>query len=228
MDPKTTKPLQYSISDHQDTNQSIASVAGVVLEARGYKNGLNPKAEEVHAAAFPIPHAPVYLADVKDGCYVASGLTDNDGNFVFHNIPNGRYCIKVDHENSTVCDRKNQLRIDDEIEHLDVKAIVMERRMVARVHENPSSNHRRTIEEGVSIELASEHHVRLKLRVNLPLSSLKIDISDQSGWIVFTRNFETISIGYETELDLNHLERGTYIVQISGSNYSATKELILE
>ena len=225
MDKNTTKPLQFSISNHQDTDVRVASVAGVLLEARSYSN---PEGYEASGAAFPIPHAPVYLADVRDGCYIASGLTDNDGNFIFHNIPNGQYCIKVEHNNSTVCDRKNQLAIDDQVEHLNVKAIISQRRMIARVLANPSKNNRPPIEEGVSFELASEYNGLLKLRVSMPFRNLKMEILDLTGWIVFVKNFENISIGYETALDLNHLERGAYIIQVSGSNYTATKELILE
>jgi len=225
MDRKLTKPLQFSISDHQDADVSVASVAGVLMEARNYSN---PDGYDARGAAFPIPHAPVYLADVKDGCYIASGLTDNDGNFIFHNIPNGRYCIKVEHDNSTVCDRINQLAIDDEIEYLKIKAIISNRRMIARVIANSKENYRSPIEEGVRFKLASDYNGMLKLRVNMSLNSLKIEILDHTGWILFIRNFEDVSIGYETVLDLNHLEHGTYIIQVSGDNYTATKKLILQ
>ena len=227
MEQKSTKPLHFSISSHRDTDKSIASVAGLILEGRSYKTSINPEGYEIGGAAFPLSHAPVYLSDTKDGCYIASGLTDSDGNFNFHNIPNGRYCIKVDHNNSTICDRKNQLLIDDKVERLDIKAIISDRRMIVRILSNPVENHRGPIEEGISFTMASDYNGMLKFRLNIPLNSIKLEILDLSGWIVFVRSYENISIGYETVVDLNYLERGKYIIQVSGSNYSASKELIL-
>jgi hypothetical protein len=228
MNLKSTKPLQLFISDYQNTESNVASVVGVVLEARSYRNVSNPANDVGYAAAFPISHAPVYLADAKDGCYIASGLTDNDGNFIFQNISNGWYCIKVDHDGSTICDEKNQIRIDDNVQNLDVKAIISKQRMITRVRANSLLNQRSPMEEGLCIELSPEYDGRLKLKVNMPFNHLKMKILDLSGWIVFIRDYKKIPEGYEDLQDLNHLDPGTYIMHISGSNYLSSKKLILQ
>ena len=109
----STKPLQISISDFRDTDKSTATIAGLVMEARSYQKASNPEGNEVYGAAFPIVHTPVYIADMEDGCYIASGLTDSVGYFNLHTSPNGLYRIKVNHDGCTVYDQKNLIRIDD-------------------------------------------------------------------------------------------------------------------
>ena len=61
----STTPLHISISDFQNIDRSIASISGVILEARSYQKALNPKGNEVYGAAYPISNAPVYLADTE-------------------------------------------------------------------------------------------------------------------------------------------------------------------
>ena len=228
MNLKSTKPLKLFISDYQNTDINIACVAGVILEARSYRKVSNLANNVGYAATFPISHAPVYLADAKDGCYIASGLTDNDGSFIFQNISSGWYCIEEDHDGSTICDEKNQIRIDNNVQNLKVKSIISKQRMITRVIANSLLNQSSHMTEGVGIELSPEQNGRLKLRVNTPINNLKIEILDPSGWIVFFKDYKNILEGFEELQDLNHLDPGSYIMQISGSNYIASKQLILQ
>jgi hypothetical protein len=224
----THKPVQSFLSDYQDPGKGEASVAGLVMQARSLNKVSRRLRRKFPRSVMPLGNAPVYLSDFEDGCYIAAGLTDKAGRFFFQNIPHGEYCIKIDHRGSTRCDPESRLKIDAKISNLDFKAIISPKHMVTRIITNPLVHLKNPMAEGIHLELKDDTNVFLRTGTKIPLTDMKIEVSDLSGWIVFFRCYGDVPPGYEADHDLNHLGKGDYIIRISGSNYSLCKKLTLQ
>ena len=57
---------------------------------------------------------------------------------------------------------------------------------------------------------------------------LKLEITDLAGWIVRTMDLIEIQAGYTDAVDLEDLEKGTYILEISTSRDRLSKQLVLQ
>ena len=100
--------------------------------------------------------------------------------------------------------------------------------MITRVKINPYLKNMSSVSEALRIELPPEPNGKMKLRVNMEICRFKIEISELSKGVILSRNFENIPAGYEAVLELNHLDPGAYIMQISCDNSTVSKQLILQ
>jgi len=80
IDTVNTRSMHVYLLDSPDKGIGTASVSGSLLEING-----NPG--EVQ----PVANAAVYLADARDGCYIAAGLTGDNGDFCFTHLLTGEY-----------------------------------------------------------------------------------------------------------------------------------------
>jgi hypothetical protein len=209
--------MHVYLLDSPDIGLGTATVSGLLLQ----KNGEPGQAE-------PVRNAPVYLADAKDGCYIAAGLSGEKGEFCFNHLMAGEYSLIVEHNGSVRCDEGTRLKIETDGVHLDVKAKLDEKKMTTTVSGNRSAVNLNRLAQGISFDPNPSLDGKLNLILKDSFERLKLEITDLSGWIVRTMDLDEIQAGYTDAVDLADLEKGTYILEISTSRDRLSKQLVLQ
>jgi hypothetical protein len=212
-----TRSMQVYLLDSPDLGIGRASVSGSLLEISN-----NPGETE------PLVHTPIYLADARDGCYIAAGLTDDDGEFCFTHLVTGEYSLKVEHKGSVRNDARTTLKIDTEGIHFDVTAMLNRKRMTTTITGTRSAVYWNPLVRGISFGPNPSLDGKLNLLLKDSFKRLKLEITDLSGWIVRTMDLGDIKAGFTETLDLGDLEEGTYILEISTSRDRLSKQLVLQ
>ena len=212
-----TKCMHVFLLDAPEKVKGAASVSGALFES-----------DEDSNDSIPVANVPVYLADARDGCYIAAGLTGEKGEFSFFNLQAGEYCLKVDHNGTVKCDERVKLKIDSDGLQVDVTANLNRSRMITSVTENRSSVNLNPLEDGLSFDPNPSLDGMLNLSSIETFKRLKLEISDLSGWIVMMRDLVEIQPGYTESFDLGNLEKGTYLLDISTYRDRLLKQLILQ
>jgi len=194
-----------------------SSVSGLLLEENGETG--EPVA---------LVNTPVYLADAKDGCYMAAGLTGEDGEFCFSHLVTGEYCMKVEHQASVLCDEEAILRMDADGLHFDIEARLDRNRMTTTIKGNRPGVYLNPLDSGISFKPNPSLDGKLNLFIQDSFKRLKLEITDLSGWIVRTKDLNEIHAGYTDAVDLEDLEKGTYILEISTNRDRLSKQLVLQ
>jgi hypothetical protein len=212
-----SKALHVYLLDAPDKGVGTAFVSGL-LEETSSGNGQQR----------PVVNAPVYLADAKDGCYISAGLTDDKGTFCFTHLLTGEYCLKVEHQGSVRCDDDARLKIDTDGLHLEVKAILHGGELITSISRRGTGRQRNPLDHGISFNTNPNLDGKLNLILNASFPRLKLEITDLSGWIVRTLDMNERPAGHTETLDLEDLEKGTYILEISTSRDRMSKQLVLQ
>ncbi len=194
-----------------------ASVSGSLREDNGKAGGSQP-----------LVNTPVYLADAKDGCYIAAALTGDKGEFCFSHLLTGEYCLKAEHQGSVRCDERARLKIDADGLHFDIEARLDRKRMKTTVTGNRSAVYLNPLDRGISFNPNPSLDGKLNLIMKDSFKRLKVEITDLAGWIVRTMDLDEIQAGYTDAVDLEDLEKGTYILEISTNRDRLSKQLVLQ
>lgn len=209
--------MHVYLLDSHENGIGTASVSGLLKEDKG-------KAGESQ----PLVNTPVYLADAKDGCYIAAGLTGEKGEFCFSHLVTGEYCFKIEHEGSVRYDEGATITIDTDGMHFDILARVDRKRMTTIIEGNRSSVYFNPLDRGISFNPNPSLDGKLNLIMKASFKRLKLEITDLAGWIVRTMDLSEIQAGYTDAVDLEDLEKGTYILEISTSRDRLSKQLVLQ
>ena len=209
--------MHVYLLDSPDKEIGTASVSGSLVENAG-NNG----------PSRAVANAPIYLADARDGCYIAAGLTGDNGEFSFTHLLAGEYSIKVEHQGSVKCDERTKLKIGSDGLHFEVTAKLDPDSMETSISGNRPSEYLNPLERGIGFDPNPSLDGKLNLIVKDSFKRLKLEISDLSGWIVRTRDFIEPQAGYRDTLDLEDLDKGTYILEISTSKDRLSKQLVLQ
>ena len=209
--------MQVYLLDSPDLGIGRASVSGSLVEISD-----NPGKTE------PLLNTPIYLADAKDGCYLAAGLTDDNGEFCFTHLVTGEYCLKVEHNGSVRYDERATLMIDTDGIHFDVTARLNGKRMITTITGTRSAVYWNPLVRGISFGPNPSLDGKLNLLLKDSFKRLKLEITDLSGWIVRTMDLGEIKAGYTETVDLADLEKGTYILEISIGRDQLSKQLVLQ
>ena len=194
-----------------------ASVSGSLREDNGKAGGSQA-----------LVNTPVYLADAKDGCYIAAALTGDKGEFCFSHLLTGEYCLKAEHQGSVRCDERAMLKIDADGLHFDIEARMDRKRMKTTVTGNRSAVYLNPLERSISFNPNPSLDGKLNLIMKDSFKKLKLEITDLAGWIVRTMDLIEIQAGYTDSVDLEDMEKGTYILEISTSRDRLSKQLVLQ
>jgi hypothetical protein len=217
IDTVNTRSMHVYLLDSPDLGIGTASVSGSLVEI----NGSPAKTE-------PLMNTPIYLADAKDGCYIAAGLTGDDGKFCFTHLVTGEYFLKVEHNGSVRCDERARLKIDTDGLHFGVSARLDRKKMATTITGNRSAVYWNQLDRGISFGPNPSLDGKLNLILKDSFKRLKLEITDLSGWIVRTMELNEIKAGYTDSVDLGDLEKGTYILEISTNSDRLSKQLVLQ
>lgn len=209
--------MHVYLLDSPENGIGTASVSGLLTEDKGEAGG-----------SVPLSNTPVYLADVKDGCYIAAGLTADKGDFCFSHLVTGEYCFKIEHDGSVRCDEGATITVDTDGMHFDILARVDRKRLITTIEGNRSGVYLNPLERGISFNPNPSLDGKLNLILKDSFKRLKLEISDLGGWIVRTMDFDGIQAGYTDAVDLEDLEKGTYILEISTNRDRLSKQLVLQ
>jgi hypothetical protein len=212
-----TASMHVYLLDSPDLGIGTASVSGSLFEISA-----NPGKTE------PLLNTPIYLADAKDGCYMAAGLTDDHGEFCFTHLVTGEYCLKVEYKGSIRCDERVTLKIDTDGLHFDVRARLDRKRMTTTITGTRSAVYWNPLIRGISFGPNPSLDGKLNFLLKDSFKRLKLDITNLSGWIVRTMDLGEVKAGYTETIDLGDLEKGTYILEISTSRDRLSKQLVLQ
>lgn len=209
--------MHVYLLDSPDIGIGTASVSGSLVETNSNSG-----------QAQPLVNTPVYLADARDGCYIAAGLTGDRGEFCFSHLMTGEYCLKVEHQGSVRCDERAMLRIDTDGRQFDITARLDRKRMITTITGNRPAAYLNPLNRVISFDPNPSLDGKLNLILKDSFKRLKLEITDLSGWIVRTMDLSEIQAGYTDAVDLEDLERGTYILEISTSRNRLSKQLVLQ
>jgi hypothetical protein len=210
--------MHVYLLDPPDKGGGTASVSGSLVEETNDNFGQTQ----------PVVNAPVYLADARDGCYIAAGLTGDKGFFSFIHLLTGEYCLKVEHKGSVRCDEGARLKIDTEGLHFDVIARLGRRRMTTSITGIRPAAYLNPLDHAISFDPNPSLDGKLNLTLKDSFKRLKLEITDLSGWIVRTMDLDEIQAGYTNAVDLEDLEKGTYLLEISTGRDRLSKQLVLQ
>ena len=216
-DTVNTEGMHVYLLDAQDKGMGTAWVSGLVVESNSQQGQEKP-----------VVNIPVYLADARDGCYIAAGLTNGSGEFCFSHLLAGEYCLKVEHNGLVKCDERARLKIDTEGLQLVVRASLDKSSMTTTITGNRPAEYLNPLERGISFEPNPSPDGRINLILKDSFERLKLEITDLSGWIVRTIDLDEPRAGFTDAVDLEDLEKGTYILEISTSRDRLLKQLILQ
>ncbi len=217
IDTINTRCMHVYLLDAPGNGIGTASVSGLLRE---------DKSETGESQA--LVNTPVYLADAKDGCYIAAALTGDKGEFCFSHLLTGEYCLKVEHHGSVRCDERARLKIDADGLHFDIEARLDRKRMKTTITGNRSAVYLNPLDRGISFNPNPSLDGKLNLIMKDSFKRLKLEITDLAGWIVRTMDLSEIQAGYTDAVDLEDLEKGTYILEISTSRDRLSKQLVLQ
>lgn len=209
--------MHVYLLDSPENGIGTASVSGLLTELKGDTG----KSQAV-------VNSPVYLADAQDGCYMAAGITGEDGEFCFSHLVLGEYCLKVEHQGSVQCDEKAILKIDTDGQHFEIEARLDGNRMTTIITGNSSAVYSNPLDRGISFNPNPSLDGKLNLIMKDSFKRLKLEITDLAGWIVRTMDLREIQAGHKDAVDLEDLEKGTYILEISTSRDRLSKQLVLQ
>jgi len=209
--------MHVYLLDSPEKGIGTASVSGQLLEDRD-------RAED----SIELVNIPIYLADAKDGCYIAAGVTGEDGEFCFSHLVTGEYCLKVEHQGSVMCDDGARLKINEEGQHFDIEARLDRNKMRTTITGNKSAIYHNPLDRGISFNPNPSLDGKLNLKMKNSFKRLKLEITDLGGWIVRTMDLGEIQAGYTDAVDLEDLEKGTYVLEISTSRDRLSKQLVLQ
>jgi hypothetical protein len=209
--------MHVYLLDSPENGIGTASVSGLLTEENSDAGGSKS-----------LTNTPVYLADAKDGCYIAAGLTGEKGDFCFSHLVTGEYCFKIEHEGSVSCDEGAIIAVDTDGMHFDILARVDRKRMTTTIEGSRSSTYLNPLERGISFNPNPSLDGKLNLILKDSFKRLKLEITDLGGWIVRTMDLDEIQAGYSDAVDLEDLEKGTYILEISTNRDRLSKQLVLQ
>lgn len=209
--------MHVYLLDSPDNGIGTASVSGQLREDKGETGELQY-----------LVNTPVYLADAKDGCFIAAGLTGEKGAFCFSHLVTGEYCLKVEYQEVVQCDEMAILKIDADGLHFDIEAQLDSRKMTTTIKGNKSAVYINPLDHGISFKPNPSLDGKLNLFVKDSFKRLKLEITDLGGWIVRSMDLDEIQAGYRDAVDLEDLEKGTYILEISTSRDRLSKQLVLQ
>lgn len=209
--------MHVYLLDSHDNGIGTASVSGQLTEGKVRSKEL-----------MYLENTPVYLADAKDGCYIAAGLTGDKGSFCFSHLITGEYCLKVEHEGEVRCDETAVVKIDSDGLHFNIEARLDTNGMRTIITGNPSAVYKNPLDSGISFTPNPSLDGKLNLFVKDSFERMKLQITDLAGWIVRTMDLNEIQAGYTGSVDLEDLEKGTYILEISTSRDRLSKQLVLQ
>jgi hypothetical protein len=209
--------MHVYLLDAPDKGVGTASVSGLFLETTGGDGQTRP-----------VVNAPVYLADARDGCYISAGLTDVQGEFCFTHLLTGDYSLKVEHNGSVWCDESTNLSIDRDGLRIDVTATLHRQGMSTSVERRRSARQLNPLDQGIIFDPNPNLDGKLNFMLKASFPRLKLEITDLSGWIVRTMDLNGGQAGHTEALDLEDLEKGTYILEISSSRDRLSKQLLLQ
>lgn len=209
--------MHVYLLDSPENGIGTASVSGLLTELKGDTG----KSQAV-------VNSPVYLADAQDGCYMAAGITGEDGEFCFSHLVLGEYCLKVEHQGSVQCDEQAILKIDTDGQHFEIEARLDGNRMTTIITGNSSAVYSNPLDRGISFNPNPSLDGKLNLIMKDSFKRLKLEITDLAGWIVRTMDLREIQAGHKDAVDLEDLEKGTYILEISTSRDRLSKQLVLQ
>jgi hypothetical protein len=217
VDTLNNSNVHVYLLDSPDHGIGTASLSGSLVEA-DYSTGKMQ----------PVVNAPVYLADAKDGCYMAAGLTGDGGEFCFSHLMTGEYFLIAEHNGSARCDQDTILKIDTHGLHLDVTARLGKSRMTTTVSGSRPAVYLNPLDSAISFDPNPSQDGKLNLILKDSFKRLKLEITDLSGWIVRTMDLNEIQAGYMNAIDLEGLEKGTYILEVSTPRDRLSKQLVLQ
>jgi hypothetical protein len=209
--------MHVYLLDSPENGIGTSSVSGMLSEVRGDTG-----------KSQALVNTPVYLADAKDGCYMAAGLTGEEGEFCFSHLVIGEYCLKVEHHGLVQHDEQAILKIDKEGQHFEIEARLEGTRMNTIISGNRSAVYLNPLDHGISFNPNPSTDGKLNLIMKDSFKRLKLEITDLAGWIVRTMDLDEIQAGHEDAVDLEDLEKGTYILEISTSRDRLSKQLVLQ
>ncbi len=213
--------MHVYLLDSPGNGIGTASVSGLLIEDKGV-------AEAEVEDSIGLVNTPVYLADAKDGCYIAAGVTGQEGEFCFSHLVTGEYCLKVEHQGLVMCDEGTRLKIDIEGLHFDIEARLDRNMMRTTITGNRSAVYKNPLDRGISFNPNPSLDGKLNLKMKNSFKRLKLEITDLGGWIVRTMDLGEIQAGYTDAVDLEDLEKGTYVLEISTSRDRLSKQLVLQ
>jgi hypothetical protein len=203
--------------DAPDKGIGTASISGMLFEH--YRENMQTRT---------VSNAPVYLADAKDGCYIAAGLTDNAGEFCFSHLVTGAYSLKVEYRGSVWCDEKTWLKVEQEGLHMMISVTLDGSSISTVIDKQRPATYLNPLDSGISFDPNPSPDGKLTLSMKESFQRLRLEISDLSGWIVRTMDLNEIRAGYSDTLNLDDLEKGTYILEITTNRDRLSKQLVLQ
>ena len=209
--------MHVYLLDSPENGIGTASVSGLLTEI----NGDSDKSQV-------LVNTPVYLADAQDGCYMAAGITGDGGEFCFSHLVVGEYHLKVEHLGSVRYDEQAILKIETDGLHFEIEVVLDGNRMTTNITGNRSTVYLNPLDRGISFKPNPSLDGKLNLIMKDSFKRLKLEISDLAGWIVRTIDLDEIQAGHQNAVDLEDLEKGTYIIEISTSRDRLSKQLVLK
>jgi len=201
---------------YHDPLTGIGVLSGIITENFGYA-----PSKSTNDYGEPVPGAEIYLEQEPEGEPIASGPTDENGEFHLYNIPDGNYTLFVDipglnmsssYEISggTVMSNLNFIMGSDSIFAInDITTI-------------------QTLQDGEnSFQIAPNPSKRNGiLKISSDANIQAIQILDASGREILNLNGIN-KHEYFFDLELQELKKGMYFITISTNNTIQTKKLIL-
>jgi hypothetical protein len=209
--------MHVYLLDSPENDLGTASVSGVLMKDRGETG-----------QSLPLSNIPVYLADAKDGCYIAAGITGENGEFCFSHLVTGEFCFKAEYQRLVMCDERAVLNIDADGLHFDIESRLDSKKMTTTVRGNRSGMFMSPLDKGISFKPNPSLDGKLYLIMKDSFKRLKLEITDLAGWIVRTMDLGEIQAGYTDALDLDDLEKGTYLLEITTNRDRLSKQLVLQ
>jgi len=215
---KDTSGLEIILIQAPSPPNGNSEISGVFVEEDGNKSGSTLTNGSYSGSGVPIIETSVFLFD-QNGNILDLDTTNSTGEFVFENIPVGRYEFVADYVGFSMDDSNDSLIIDQENQKYSIAAIANNNLITIEI-ENITSI--RSFTENGNIHVypnPAQDHIILQFTGNQLPNSYTAKISDSGGRLILNSKIELKEAGQEFLIQINDLPAGIYFITLTGENY---------
>ena len=222
---KDTSGLEIVVVQAPSPPNGNSEISGVFVEENGNKSGSTLTYGSYSGSGVPIIETSVFLFD-QNGNILDLDTTNSTGEFVFENIPVGRYEFVADYVGFSMDDSNDSLIIDQENQKYSIAAIANNNLITIEI-ENITSIRSFTKNGNIHVyPNPAQDHIILQFTGNQLPNSYTASISDFGGRVIRNSKIELKEAGQEFLIQISDLPAGTYFITLNRDNFKYVAKFI--
>ena len=213
---KDTSGLEITLVQAPPPPNGNSEISGIFVEEDGTKSGSTMTYGTYNGSGTPVSETSVFLFD-KNGDILDLDTTKSTGEFVFENIPIGRYKFVADYVGFLMDNTNDSLIISQENQKFSIAAIANNNMITIEV-ENVTGITSLTETSGIYVyPNPASDHIILQFDSNMPADEYILKINSMTGKTLQKKTMQVHDSSQEFTIRIDDLPGGIYIISLSGN-----------